>query len=247
MMEELRVDIGGRSLAVWCAGDGAPAVILETGMGAPSSDWRAVQDKVAEHTRVCYYDRANCGASDPAPTPRSARDMAEDLHALVGAMALPTPLVIAGHSFGGPIAVEYAAAWPDQVGGLVLVDPAGPDQFDIFGPMIPDFLTEMKKFWTEEWRTPEGSAERIDFHSTFDSLRKIDSLDVELIVLTSGVWQAAPTPEPHETWVRLHQHYVELSPRAEQRILDGTDHFLQRSAPDAVVKAILDVAAAVRA
>ena len=246
-MTEQRVDIGGRSLAVWCSGAGAPPVILETGLGAPAADWLPVQEAVAQQTSVCRYDRANCGASDPAPTPRTARDMAEDLHHLVAAFELSTPLVLAGHSFGGPIAIEYCAAWPDEVGDLVLVDPAAPDQFDIFGPFIPEQMTEMKEFWTTGWRTPEGTAERIDFPTTFESLRKIDDLrDVEMIVLTSGNWQIAPIPEPHDTWVRLHQDYVALSTRAEQRVLDGTDHFLQRSAPDSVAKAILDVVSRVQ-
>ena len=241
-MDELRVDIGGRSLAAWCSGEGTPSVILETGLGAPSSDWRDVHEKVAQHARVCHYDRANCGASDPAPTPRTARDMADDLHNLVSAMGLATPLVIAGHSFGGPISLEYTSAWPEEVAGLVLVDPSQPDQFDIYGPMIPDEMTEMKQFWTTGWRTPEGTAERIDFPTTFDSIRKIEHLgDIELIVLTSGNWQVAPIPQPHEMWVELHQRYAALSPRGEQRVLDGTDHFLQRSAPEAVAEAIVDV------
>ena len=240
-MEDLRVDISGRSLAAWCSGDGTPPVILETGLGAPASDWRDVHEKVAHQTRVCHYDRANCGSSDPAPTPRTARDMAEDLHALVHATDIRTPVVIAGHSFGGPIAIEYTRAWPDEVAGLVLVDPAAPDQFDKFGPLIPDQLAEMKKFWTTGWRTPEGTAERIDFPSTFDSIRNVETLgDVELIVLTSGTWQVAPVPQPHEMWVELHRRYAGLSTRSEQRVLDG-DHFLQRSAPDAVAQAILDV------
>ena len=246
-MEELRVDIGGRSLGVWCSGQGTPPVILETGLGAPASDWGEVHEKVAQRTRVCHYDRANCGSSDRAPTPRTARDMAEDLHALVAAMDVATPVVIAGHSFGGPIALEYTAAWPDEVVGLVLVDPSAPDQFDIFGPLMPDELGEMKKFWTTGWRTPEGTAERIDFPTTFESLHKIETLgDVELIVLTSGTFQMAPVPQPHEMWVDLHRRYAGLSTRSEQRVLDGTEHFLQRSAPEAVAQAILDTVERIR-
>ena len=236
------VDIGERSLATWCTGAGSPAVVLETGLGAPASDWEPIQDAISSITRVCRYDRANCGASDPAETPRDAEAMAGDLHSLVAALSLETPLVLVGHSFGAPICLTYAARWPDEVAALVLLDPTHPDQFTTFGPMMPDFLGAMKEFWTTGWRTPEGTAERIDFHSSFATVKDIVSLgDIRMMVLTSGTWRPFGSEEPHELWVRMHQDYVGLSGNSEQRVLPEADHFLQRSAPDAVIEAITDV------
>ncbi|MEA2433955.1 MAG: hypothetical protein QOG54_1412 [Actinomycetota bacterium] len=230
------IDIGGRRLATWSSGNGSPVVILETGLGAPASDWETVHEGVASFTKVCHYDRANCGQSDAAPTPRTSLDMAEDLHALIGAAGFDTPVILVGHSFGGPISIVYAHRWPSEVAGLVLADPAHPEQFTSIGPIMPDFLP-MKEFWTNGWLTPEGTAERIDFHTSFDQVNAVDSLgDLPVRILTSSTW--AGLDEAQEIWVGLHGRYAQLSTSADQQVLEGTNHFLQRCAPAAIVEAI---------
>jgi hypothetical protein len=77
------IDSHGRRLALTCRGIGAPTVVLETGLGAESEEWEAVQQEVETVTATCRYDRANRGHSDPAPKPRSAGDFVSDLHALL--------------------------------------------------------------------------------------------------------------------------------------------------------------------
>jgi len=89
------VDIGGRRLALQYAGAGAPTVVFEAGLGCDSTTWDTVFADTAAITRTCRYDRAGLGASDPAPTPRTARDMAHDLHALLARAAAP-PYVLVG-------------------------------------------------------------------------------------------------------------------------------------------------------
>ena len=84
------VDIGGRSLLLDCQGEGSPTVILEAGR-FPSAEWSAVLEETAQFTRVCRYDRANTGDSDPAPLPRTGEDAVADLHALLTAAAVPGP------------------------------------------------------------------------------------------------------------------------------------------------------------
>ena len=83
------VDIGGYRLHLWCTGDGAPAVILDTGLGGSSADWGFVQPDVARFTRVCSYDRAGMGYSDPGPSPRTARRIASELANSSPAAELP--------------------------------------------------------------------------------------------------------------------------------------------------------------
>ena len=77
------VDIGGYRLHLWCTGDGAPAVILDAGLGGTSTGWGFVQPEVARFTRVCSYDRAGMGYSDPGPSPRTARRVAHELAELL--------------------------------------------------------------------------------------------------------------------------------------------------------------------
>src|SRR5215831_5606986 len=95
------VDVGGYRLKLNCTGSGSPTVILEAGWGGLSVDWRAVQRQIGEFSRVCSYDRAGYGGSDPGPMPRTSLQIATELHALVKNAGEMPPYVLVGHSFGG--------------------------------------------------------------------------------------------------------------------------------------------------
>ena len=127
------VDIGGRTLNLYCSGQGTPTVILETGGNSPGYSWLLLQSKMAVFTRACWYDRAGVGWSDPPSSPRTSASVASDLHeALQRAGVLP-PYVMAGGSVGGEYVRIYTARYPSDVAGLVLVDSASPDMHE------PDF------------------------------------------------------------------------------------------------------------
>ncbi|MEP7041430.1 MAG: alpha/beta hydrolase [Dokdonella sp.] len=118
------VDIGGgRHLNLRCSGSGAPTVMLDGGQGSTSMAWRKLQPLLAKSHRVCSYDRAGYGFSDAGPLPRTAQAAADDLHALVRAAKLQTPLILVGHSLASYIARLYTSAHPNEVAALVLVDP----------------------------------------------------------------------------------------------------------------------------
>ncbi len=123
------VDVGGYKLHINCIGQGSPTVILESGLANPSSIWGWVQPEVAHATRVCAYDRAGVGWSDPGPEPRDGLQIARDLHTLLGKANVPGPYVLVGHSTGGLYVRVYAAQYPQDVVGMVLVDVEHPDQW----------------------------------------------------------------------------------------------------------------------
>ncbi|WP_291832779.1 alpha/beta hydrolase [Brevundimonas sp.] len=115
----------GRRLHILCEGEGGgPAVIFEAGLSqyTANTTLRAAQDAIAGFARVCTYDRAGMGWSDPAPESWSYPDRVEDLRALLTAAGIDGPYVLVAHSMGGLLVRAYAAANPDQVAGLVLVD-----------------------------------------------------------------------------------------------------------------------------
>jgi pimeloyl-ACP methyl ester carboxylesterase len=130
-----RYDIGGRSLHLTCTGTGTPTVVLEAGLGEMSSHWARIAPAVARSTRVCAYDRAGLGWSDASSRTPDGHSVASDLHALLRAAGVPAPYVLAGHSIGGTYAMAYAATYPDDVAGLVLLDSSSPQQFTA----LPDF------------------------------------------------------------------------------------------------------------
>lgn len=121
------LDVGGYRLHLNCTGKGGPAVVLIAGGGDFSFDWGLVQPDVTRLTRVCSYDRAGLAWSDPGPTPRTMRQEAYELHALLKAARIKAPYVLVGHSIGGLIARVYAEQYPNEVAGMALVDPTHED------------------------------------------------------------------------------------------------------------------------
>ncbi|HMQ33953.1 MAG TPA: alpha/beta hydrolase [Chloroflexaceae bacterium] len=116
------VDIGGYRLHLYCQGSGGPTVILEAGGGETLLDWALTQPVIARQARVCAYDRAGLGWSDPSPRPRTAAAMADELHTLLHRAGIAGPYVLVGHSLGGPLVRQFALAHPQDVVGMVLVD-----------------------------------------------------------------------------------------------------------------------------
>ena len=118
------VDLGGHRLHVNCSGKGHPTVIVESGLGDFSFDWVLVQSHVSRFTRVCTYDRAGYAWSDPGPKPRTFAQLNLELRDALTKLNESGPYVLVGHSFGGPVARNFAATNPNQVAGLVFVDAA---------------------------------------------------------------------------------------------------------------------------
>jgi pimeloyl-ACP methyl ester carboxylesterase len=122
-------DVGGHRLHLACEGTGSPAVVFDAALGASSLSWSLVQPSVARATRACAYDRAGFGWSDGGPLPRTAGVMARELHDLLRAAGVPPPYVLAGHSFGALVVRIVAARHPADVAGLILIDPADPEEW----------------------------------------------------------------------------------------------------------------------
>jgi len=125
-MPGVLVDVGEHRLHLQCTGSGAPTVVLEPGLGGASTDLHWISSALEVDTRVCVYDRAGRGWSDDADGPQDAAHIAADLHTLLGRAAVPGPYVLAGHSFGGLYILSFAAQFPDEVAGLVLLDSTAP-------------------------------------------------------------------------------------------------------------------------
>lgn len=113
------VDIGGRRLHLNCEGKGSPTVILISGGGGFSIDWSLVQPKISESTRVCSYDRAGLGWSDPGPAEETVAETVTDLHALLQQSNEHGPYVLVGASIGGIFIQVYQRAFPKDIAALV--------------------------------------------------------------------------------------------------------------------------------
>ncbi len=115
---------GTRRINLYCTGSGQPVVLLDAGAGENMMVWRHVQRQLAAETRVCSYDRAGYGFSDSATGPSDAQHAVDDIHRLLRAGRIRTPIVYVGHSAAGLYGTLLVARYPGDVAGAVLVDPA---------------------------------------------------------------------------------------------------------------------------
>lgn len=150
------IDIGGRTLNIFCSGEGRPAVILDSGSGEPGFSWSHIQPEIAKLTRACWFDRAGHGWSDPGPFPRTSEAMARELHELLRRAAIPAPYVLVGASLGGLNARVYNGLYPTELAGMVLVDAAHEDE----PRRAPKFMlgrTAPRVLWRPVWMAAQGA------------------------------------------------------------------------------------------
>lgn len=142
------VQAGSIRMNIDCTGQGSPTVLLESGSGGPFVDWLMVQPEVAKFSRVCSYDRAGYGWSDPGPEPRSSLQIAQELKQLLVAAGEKGPYLLVGHSMGGYDIRVYTGQYPNDVVGMVLVDSSHEDQ-DLRAP-------ETIRKWSRDYHKHPG-------------------------------------------------------------------------------------------
>jgi pimeloyl-ACP methyl ester carboxylesterase len=128
---------GARRLNLFCMGNGEPTVLFDSGAGDSTWVWHKVQGEVAKITRACAYDRAGIGFSDAATRASDARNTVDDLHRLVQAARMHTPIVYVGHSIAGLYGTLFATEYPNEVAGIVFVDPSFSDQWQKMIAPVP--------------------------------------------------------------------------------------------------------------
>ena len=121
-------EVAGHRLHLDCRGQGGPTVVLFSGLGEFSASWARITDQVSTTTRICAYDRAGQGWSQDVASPQDGVTAARDLHLLLAEAGEAGPYVLVGHSIGVPYALTYAAQYPGQVAGMVLLDSSSPEQ-----------------------------------------------------------------------------------------------------------------------
>ncbi len=125
-------NVNGSQMHLVCMGEGGPTVILQAGLTAESLWWYWVQNQMAEHTQVCAYDRPGLGWSEPVTGSRDAFTIVDELHTLLEQAGVSAPYVMVGHSYGAIWTRIYAAQYPQEIAGIVLVDSGlvAPKHFD---------------------------------------------------------------------------------------------------------------------
>ena len=130
------IDVGSHRLHLHCQGAGDPAVVFDAALGASSLSWTYVLPEVASFARACAVDRAGFAWSDAGPLPRTTPRIVEELRTVLASARIPPPYVLVGHSFGGLTARLFLHQHPEDVAGLVLLDPAYPEDWTPPSPAL---------------------------------------------------------------------------------------------------------------
>ncbi len=248
------IDVGGRTLFLACTGEQKPTIILEAGLGADHTGWAAVQRAVAPVARVCSYDRAGVGQSDPAPTPRTSGDVVQDLHTLLENAGESGPYILVGHSFGGLHMRLFAHTYPADVIGLVLVDAVHEAWWSRAAALLPPATTadngslqSLRQFVTTDYADPAQTAEGIDIPATVAQLDAIETLgDTPLLVLVAGVPMLSVSGLPDELQVQLNTllqetlptELTQLSTQSVRISVDNSGHNIPQEQPNVIIAAI---------
>lgn len=275
------VDIGGRNLYLECRGQGSPTVVLVGGYRSSGRYWSddllypdaprtMVLAGVAEFTRVCAYDRPGTYASisdddfisrsDAVAQPRTAPEVVAELHALLQAAQVPGPYVLAGHSLGGFFARLYAATYPDEVVGLVLVDAYSELLEDVMPPERWQALVRLNQGLGTDEVIPipgYGDAETLLWGADNAVVREAVAASplppMPMAVLVHGTPFALPedahglTTEEVEGYIRAaDEAKVALVPNVRFTVAGESGHDIHQDQPELVIEAIRQVVAGVR-
>lgn len=262
------IDVGTHRLEMRREGAGSPTIVIEAGIGDTVDKLAGLQARLARKTSVVTYDRAGYGRSEPGPLPRDARREAAELKTLLEKASVSGPYVLVGHSLGGLNAMVFAAQYPDDVAGLVLLDP--PPLSFILGQSYPD-LRAMAERMTAEWQaSADSSAAAADpgerargaflrmiaseHREMFgQSARLVESLagfgDLPLTVMASGKANPAFGPaaaEYQKYWIEQSRLLSGKSNQGRFILAEKSGHYLYLDEPELVVREIESMVDAAR-
>ncbi|MDP1931121.1 MAG: alpha/beta hydrolase [Gammaproteobacteria bacterium] len=246
------VDVDGHHLYLSCRGSGGPTVILESGLGETSAYWDAIATAVSADTKVCVYDRAGRGGSDPAPVPLDGRGVARELHALIERTTLSGPFVLVGHSSGALYVRLFAELYPEEVAGVVLLDGQPAEAFTRL-PNFPAFYYSFRRLSAVFPSLARVGAARMIYHAGFaglpthvrdmqrashSSVRSSRSLREEFAALPTTLEQARSASgfgdrplivvtagrDAQPGWMVLQDELPGLSTNSQHRVLPHATH-----------------------
>ena len=216
-------DVGSHRLFMECRGAGSPTVVFLHGVGGGSADWFATLAQLPE-VPSCIYDRLNAGRSDHDPGRSQAIDSVDDLHALLGAAGVKPPYLLVGHSFGGMIALMYAATYPDEVDGILLVDATLPFEAELDPPGSRDEIRAEL----------DANVEHLDWYDAYEQVGAVlDRLPLVPITYLFGTLQELPAEWEPGAYVDTLHGFVDGLPRG-RLVEEGSGHDMPIEIPQEI-------------
>jgi pimeloyl-ACP methyl ester carboxylesterase len=126
-------------------GSGNQTVLFEAGIAATNLNWFHIQETVSRFATTASYDRCGLGWSSKCRTARTPGNIAAELHDLLLTAGIKPPYILVGHSFGGLAMRSYALHYPEEVTGVLLVDPMRCEEWPPLNPSKQSELDRGKK------------------------------------------------------------------------------------------------------
>ena len=264
-------DVNGRQMHIVCDGPSdtkEPTILLEAGGGLDSSSWADVIRMMQSTHRLCAYDRLGLGQSEqPVEASRTTADQVADLHGLLDAADVSGPFVIGAHSYGAMVATVFTQTYPDEVVGLLFVDPQTPHITARWRRALPaptadepssitDFRQAIGSFETDPSQNPEhlhlrpslaNAAEAVDAPGPFFRDRPV-------VVLNAGQRPNSRLGLPSKLgktidnlWVAAQKEFVRESTEGSFKTVPGAEHTIQVDKPQPVIRALEEIVRDARA
>ena len=231
-----KVDVGGHNLSLLVGGQGSPAVIFEGGFGAGIASWSTVQKDVAAFARTVSYDRAGLGQSDLGPKPRSAKQIATELHVALDKAGVKPPYVLVGHSFGGIYIRVFADMYPKEVVGMVLIDPSQ-ESFNDW--LKKNQAARLRESDAEIAKAPEGVRAEGDAVEASYAEARVAKVPpgIPVTVLTASEDDTMAV-DARALWIEKHKEWIATVPGGRHIVVDKSGHFIQAQQPKLVIDTI---------
>jgi len=232
----VRVSVGEHKLRMSIAGDGSPTVVLETFGPAYLETWNRIQPELARFARVVSYDHAGYWASEPGPKPRDATQIARELHTALHKANLPPPYVLAGYSFGGPYTRVFASLYPDEVVGMVFVDPTQEGFMAMLNEQFPDMsvVTEADRLEQYEWGMQWPS---------MNQAREARLPTVPMTLITGARTHDVLSRKLLPLWQAEHAKWLSQFPQARHIVTTNSGHGVVFTEPELIINAVREVIA----
>lgn len=241
------VEVDGRDVYIDCRGAGTPTVILEAGLGGGAEGWGVIYDRLAELTRTCAWDRPGFGLSTDRGV-HTGLDTARDLLGALGAAGEQGPYIVVAHSFGGVYARLFAAAAPEDVSALVMLDTYDPDLGIEDDPTMDQAFRDAVRRALDETAASIEATEHLDWPATLLELHEAGAPKASMLVLSTDPNRRYQDPDParQERMVAAWRRAITaLYPRAEIEIV-ATSHFVHLDDPGLVFDRVRTIVSRLR-
>ena len=226
--QERYVTIDQQKFRIKEFGKGDITVIFENGMSDSLETWGSIPDSISKYARVFLYDRADIGKSDSSRLERTIPNMVIELRSILHNQDINPPFVLVGHSLGGLITRYFAGNYPDEIKGLLLLDPA-PESY--WNSMSKKDLQNYIKGGNEWYETKFPEKYRKEWYQFIPNLVYMTDLKISkqlpVILVSATEWK----------WYKYHEDILKGLENSKHIELQG-GHYIFRNHPDSTIKYI---------